>query len=374
MKHSILFLLAFSAALFSVHAKVRFVVSGNYVVMDDSNTNYLNYVRYMTVPFASQSGAAWDAGNDVSGKTDGEIQTIVNNIKALETDPVQQEIYTAMQSCPTEWFTFRSVTHAKNIVLQRLKTIEMMKAFNLDLRYAYHSSSHPPSTTASRWTTGKPTKFFFRQISGTAFAAINELCASTTKTYGECHGAIVACIWWGAAQGMAESPFDTLYPTSTSLNMYYKASNAYARNLAAATDTSTLIPGDWVYFKNFNYTEVVRGQPGSGAPSEDPHGFYKSGLLDGDTIYYWAGENAMYCGKDESGNRQFEGLGVQSRPEGAMKQAVAGAYNADLADVIKKAAKTGGLIGGLEVTEITTDPEINSKISIINIKRLTHDE
>lgn len=87
--------------------------------VNDTNEHYLSYVRYITVPFDKQTGADWDAGNDTTGKTAAEVQTIVDAIKALETDPVQQEIYTAMNASATETFAFRDINHAKANVLQR---------------------------------------------------------------------------------------------------------------------------------------------------------------------------------------------------------------------------------------------------------------
>lgn len=319
----------------------------------DSNEHYLQYVRHMTVPFPSQNGATWNSGNDVTGKSAIEVQTIVNSIRALETDARQKEIYTRMRATPTEVFGFRDVSHAKAIVLQRLKTIEMMEDFNATGRFTYWNGQNPASTNAGNWVKGSTTAFYFRQKAGSAFASIEQLV--TSQTYGECVGAVITCVWWGASRGMLETGFNGLYPGTAALNMD-AASGSPFRNTkpALASDSTIHVPGDWLYFKNHNYDEVINKRV-----------FYKKGWLIGDTkrhIYYWSGENALYVGKG-----RYEGLGVPDKTLADMKTELVNAYAEDLATVITEVARLGGNYEGLEVR-----PPNSAQITVRNLKRLTH--
>lgn len=79
--------------------------------------------------------------------------------------------------------------------------------------------------------------------------------------------------------------------------MDFKTSGAYSRNTTAATDSGIHVPGDWLYFNNYNYNRVI-------AVKE----FCKKGWLDGKRTYYWSGENALYVGGDK-----YEGFGVADK-------------------------------------------------------------
>ena len=347
------------AVLFAAESAFGTVKVGN-VNVADSNDHYLQYVRHITVPFASQGGATWNAGNDVTGKTAAEVQAIVEAIKAMETDPRQKEIYTRMKATPTEVFAFRDVPHAKATVLQRLETIAMMTKFNVDLRYAYWNEDHPVSTTAGNWEPGPLVNYFFRQKSGSAFASIAQITAPPpAKTYGECWGAITACVWWGASQAMLEPGFNGLYPGAMALNMENTGAS-YSRNLVRATDSAIHVPGDWVYFKNDNYRLVV-------GTAE----FKKRGWLFGDPkkqIYYWSGENALYLGQGKYG-----GLGSNAWDvtEAQMRHELMNFYNDDLATVISKLAPQGGFYKGLTIKAITPQTAAD-RLLIIAVKRLVH--
>jgi len=340
-----------SAPLF---AKVQFVDGTGYYTVTSSNNDYLKYVRYMTVPFNSQTGAVWSAGNDVTGKTPVEIQVIVDNIKALETDPIQEEIFTRMDSTPNEYFSFQDINHAKNTVTQRLETRSMMHIFNTitDGRYVYAEPHKTPpipvSTTANMWETGKPTNFFFRQKSGTAYDAITQLCDGSSQTKGECWGGISACVWWGASRGMGKDAFNLLYP-GVVLDMDIDR-GSWNRNTAPAGDGSIHVPGDWLYLKNHNYIQAINYEE-----------FNKKGWIDRkNQTYYWSGENSVYFGVEI-----YEGLGVVETTEDQMREKLRTEYNADLAQVIAN----GGKINGVTVVAIT-ELEAPAKIQWVRINRV----
>lgn len=343
------------AFLFCIGVAQTFArVTINGVELDNTNALYLQAVRHMKVPFESQSGATWDAGNDVSGKSPAEVQTIVDAIKALETNIRQIEIYDKMKSTPTEMFAFATVAHAKNVVKQRLETVKMMEYFNNDKRYWYHSTTNPPDTNAASWEKGRVRPYFFRQKEGNAFDAIAQLCTPPRKTYGECYGALVACIWWGAHEGMGEAAFNALYP-GQALDM--ARDNSAWRNTTNAIETDILVPGDKLYFKNYNYGEVTNTRY-----------FIKQGWLDRNIIYFYSGENAFF-----NGDGKYEGLGEGTRnlTKSQMRDLLVEKYNTQLATVIAKLENRGGRYNGMEIVNITplTAP---TKITIESIRRLTH--
>lgn len=340
------------SVLLSAHGKIRIGTSGSYVEVTNSNEHYLEYVRHMKVPFESQTGAVWTAGDNVTGKTAAEIQQIVNYIKALETDPIQAEMFDKMIATSSEWFTFTTVDHAMKTITQRASTISKMSDFNQMGWYGYHESHDgiPPSTTASMWDTGNRVAFYFRHTSGNAYDAINQLCDGSSTTKGECLGGIMACVWFGAAQSMGDTDFNVLYPGSQVLNMDFRYSNSSSRNLNNAVDTGTHVPGDLLYLKNYNYRQVIVYKE-----------FHKKGWLDSkNKTYYWSGENSLYFG-----GGKYEGLGVLNKTEAQMRESLRNAYNSDLADVISNNGKMNGV-----AIEAITAVEAPTKIVWTHIKRL----
>lgn len=277
------------------------------IAVSSSNQDYLNFVRHMTVPIASQTGATWADGNDVTGKTPAEIQNIVNAIKALETSSQQKQIFTQM-NISTEAFDFTDVAHARGRVVQRLKTIQKMQEFNagggVSTPYFYGSAT----TNAPHWLKGRPRvtdaagrdwnhAAYFRQKSGTAYQAITSLCSQPYRTRGECLGAAIACVWWGAAQSMGESRFNALYPGTTALDMDSDFSDSWKQNLEDTIDVARTVPGDWVYWQNHDYGTIV-----------DNQSHFDKGYLSG--TYLWRGENAFYLGRDAANVPKYEGLGL----------------------------------------------------------------
>lgn len=340
----------------SSFAAIRFGTST--VAVNNSNADYLRYVRYITVPVSDQNGTDWDAGNDTAGKTVEEIQIIVDKIKALETDARLQEIYTSMNAS-TEVFSFSDIAHAQATVLQRQKTIGMMEQFNLTQNYYYTTTIEPVSTSASQWQKGVTTPFYFHQTGGTAYQAIDEICAPATKTYGECLGAIITCVWWGASNALGETKFNQLYPGANALNMDSRQSSSPFSNLSQSMDDSKVVPGDWGYWKNYNYNEAVSQRM-----------FYKKSWLEEDQtkkIYYWSGENALYFGSG-----LYEGLGVTGSNEDEMREALRTGYNDDLALVIAGLVPEGGIYNGLEIKTIDAGLDAERKLKFVYVKRPKH--
>lgn len=282
----------------SSQAVVRF---GNPpVAVTNTNKDYLQFGRYITVHPNAQTGATWEAGNDITDKTPAEVQDIVNAIKALE-NPLLRQMFDDMQAVKgqSSEFDFVDVEEAKRKVNQRINVVYMMGEFNQVKTYWYG----PAGTTAPKWQKGIKYEQLYRQrlSSDPAYEAINELCSQPYHTGGECWGAAVACVWWGSAQVGAMGParFNALYPTG--LNMDFHVSNTWERNLRDSVDTSRMVYGDWVYWKNHNYKEILDNR--AYFDNNKP----KSYLSDTGN-YPYQGENAFYMGRNPAGEDMFGGV------------------------------------------------------------------
>lgn len=349
------FLLKIGLCLLSLSiAEAKLKIGG--IEVTDTNEHYLTYARHMTVPFASQNGAVWDAGNNVQGNTASEIQAIAAAIKVLETDERQKEIHDRMVATPNEWFNFTDVAHAKATVIQRLETIRMMTIFNsIDSPYKLSGLSE---TTAALWEKGPPgAAFQFRQKGGTAYNAITQLCDGSSVTKGDCLGAKIACVWWGASQGMESAKFNQLYPGMRALNMNYHptTSTSSYNNSQDAIDASENhhIPGDCMYMRNHNYSKVITD-------------IYFSKIkkwIDPEKTYFLSGENVVYYGIGI-----YQGLGLDQLSTAGLRDVLMNAYNDDLANVIANQ----GTINGVEVKRIRPGLDAESKIVWIAVERVKH--
>lgn len=338
---SVLLLFAAKSALAEI--KIGAVTVGN------TDGDYLSYARFLTVPHADQNGSVWESGNDVSGKSPAEITDIANAIKVLESKPVIREIYDKMQTANNEVFAFHDLDHAQLVVSQRLRIIAQMKSFNLYQNFWYVDGSHSagmivPEGTVALWRRGRSkTGSLLRQYGGTALEAIRQLCVPVrgVKAYGDCEGAVYACVWYGTAEVLLSS-FNTYYPGASALDMDPLVSRAAYKNRGTPGDPLTLVPGDTLYFKNDNYGEL-------GYPENEKAAVYlgKKGKKLWAGIQYWGGENVIYLGKNSEGEETFEGLGgsdVQGVTAEQMRNKLKQQYNEDLALLITEAAKTNGIL------------------------------
>ena len=334
MKRFVLTLAALLSLSSAVHGNI--VIGG--VIVGTSDEDYLNYRRHIAVPSQNQSGPVWESGDNTTEKTAAQVEAIVAAIKQLETDPVCVEIFEKMKSA-NEDFVFNDIDQAKGNVRQRLRTIEQIDMFNSDKNYTYYDSYHPAGTSATDyWITGrKSCPARFRQILGTAPQAIASLCSRNTQTYGECQGALFACVWMGARLAMGDPYFDARYPHG--LNMDWERNNTPNLNTRVADDTNTLVPGDTVYFKNYNYGELLGSND---IPNLRPQKFFIwKGLLDSKCSYDAVGENTVYIGRNK-----FEGLGDRFRKmeEDDIMKGLMWYYNSNFNNLIANASLHGNRI------------------------------
>ena len=382
----LLFYISLASLFATGGAAGKITVDG--VEVTDSDEHYLKYARYIIVPSSwegqinNQQGGHWDqatqmenalkAGNPPSVEA---IHDLVTWFKTQYASTGWNHIFSSMKGS-SEVFAFDSPYHARDTAIQRVETLRMMDHFNFDHRYRYWDLDLPPTPSAANWEVGDPPRrSLFRQTSGLAYDAIQQITAPL-KTYagadnwkvltgvearedptrGECLGAAKACIWWGASRAMGQTRFNQLYPAPNGLNMGEKS-----KNLSLVQDKNTLVPGDFVYFQNDNYGEIVAKKE-----FKDKNIWNGQSLLNGDSIYSWAGENAFYVGKNSNGERMFEGLGLDLT-EKAMRAYLAERYNTQLHKVITEAAKHGGKLLGLKVTEIAPED-----VQITNESRPKH--
>ena len=351
MRYSIIF----AICLFACSSSGWAIVKINGYTPTISNADYLQYVRYLTVPIGSQNGATWNAGNNTTGLTDAQIQSIVTAIMGLEA-PLNQEIYNKMQASTTETFSFTNVNQAETVVQHRIQAIAMMNLFNSGRQFLYVNQGPPGQDYASfvsDWQTGARVKFYFRQIGGAPDQAITQICSPPTGTspnvYGDCLGAIETCIWWGADQAYGATVFNAEFGSSPlDMDFLHGSPPTANHHLANAVDTSTIIPGDWVYFKNDNYGPVI----------EDPY-IVTSGLLKG-AVLAWRGENAFYLGGGTYGGLGASGTAASVRNEEM------NAYNTDLAPV---RAKYGDTYNGMNISAMTSG-DVTARVQIVNIQRI----
>jgi hypothetical protein len=143
-----------------------------------------------------------------------------------------------------------------------------------------------------------------------------------------------------AARTIGQARFDILHPRYSIKLGDWRNSDAVMKHLYSATDKRTIIPGDYVYMKNFNYGNLVNDV----ANKEKTKG----------KEYYWSGENALYYGIDNYMVVHFGGLGLNNLTEDEMREELKAAY-------LREAVPLGG--------ELIPD-KIKQQITFTNIDRI----
>lgn len=156
----------------------------------------------------------------------------------------------------------------------------------------------------------------------------------STKTQGECEGAVYACFWWGALQGDA-TRFANAHQNDT-LTMW-NLDKAIGKHASLRNDVVTgtypgsvtvhndrIVVGDYLYMVNYLYAPVV----------EYPFFKQKKWIQTG-TTYFWNGENCICVGHNDQGDPLYAGSGISgTKTEAEMRETLRTHYNTDLATVI----------------------------------------
>lgn len=104
--------------------------------------------------------------------------------------------------------------------------------------------------------------------------------------------------------------------------------------------------------KNHNYENVTKVRK-----------FYKKGWLDESADYVWAGENALYFGATpEFPEGLYEGLGIESTTEAAMREEMRVRYNEHFRRVISSLHSSGGNYESIQVKFIEEGQDAVNKI------------
>lgn len=105
-------------------------------------------------------------------------------------------------------------------------------------------------------------------------------------------------------------------------------------------DMETIVPGDWVYFENINYTKVYANQRE-----------YRAVIAKLPKDTFASGENAVYEGNYAAGQERFSGLGVARKSALETRNSIATAFNREVAN-----AKTS-LGSDYRNVHLSIDPE-----------------
>ena len=200
----------------------------------------------------------------------------------------------------------------------------------------YYSNAEPPHLDPAYWDQiGSAAHFKPKSPlpSGKhASDAIKAIFAPGAHTRLECFSMTVAIEYRAMLTGVGEARFNAMFPGGAGIEISAFSSKPAQQPFVGAvgagrpykvisvTGTSELLPGDWVYFKNFHDYQ-----------SRVPGGF-------------WQGENAIYLG-----GGKYRGFGVVPQTEHDLNQELVNRYNNDalphtaktVADLI---ADGGGLL------------------------------
>lgn len=228
-------------------------------------------------------------------------------------------------------YTFSSKEQMGYEVRIRYKAIKGIEAVHNGC-CDYYSSVHPPYLNSIYWLKLGPMRFKPKSplpAGKEASDAIEAIFAPGAGTRLECMAMTIAVEYYSMLKGIGRTKFNALFPGGAGLEIS-GGSLAPSRSIMAGaspkyeilaiSNKNRLLPGDWVYFRNF-----------IAYPAVHPGG-------------YWQGENAIYLG-----NGKYRGFGVPAMKEDEMNQELVNKYNSGLAPADKKTladllAEGGGLL------------------------------
>jgi len=182
---------------------------------------------------------------------------------------------------------------------------------------AYPDNTHPPFLNATYWKSCGTMCFEPYNPFGEASDAIEAIFAPGENTRLDCWTFMVAIEYYAMLKGIGRDKFNQKFPKGKGLEISWRGTtnvqgqgqNFIFNNYKTVSVSSAkeLVPGDWVYFKNFpDYTIVNPG-----------------GL--------WQGENAIYMG-----NGKYQGFGSGLRTEPEMNKKLVEAYNDGVKNLLDK--------------------------------------
>jgi uncharacterized protein DUF4157/protein-glutamine gamma-glutamyltransferase-like protein len=207
-------------------------------------------------------------------------------------------------------FTFTSpeqMGYEVRVRNQALKGIDEAHAEGCD----YPDSTHPAHLDSTYWDKVGPMQFKPKSplpVGKGASDAIEAIFAPGAGTRLECMSMTFAVEYYSLLKGLGKDKFNALFPAGVGIEISTEGtSSALFRSpkplykVVAVSSKSEILPGDWVYFKNFK--DFLVKHPGEN----------------------WQGENAIYMG---GGN--YRGFGVSSMKEADLNAELVKHYNAGL--------------------------------------------
>jgi len=378
--------------------------NSNYNTYYNNDAFYLGNICYMTYPFPGD--AYWMRGQSALASGNPTLMSAnASAMRSIETTLPWLEIYQSMakssDSFPINSGNVFSNIQAEQASTQRIGAITAMNSFNTYHQYDMvdRNPTGMPVTSYTTYWTGNISgpgeyHFLFDQSSGNTTPHLAILTLTNpyglNQTYGDCTGAIMACFWQGTLNALGNTTFDSVFnPTSDStyspLNMsrlfYMWDGSDYAYPSASTPmtlgsgNTSLFIPGERVYFRNYNYYQVLSSPYVNPITTNDP--IIPQLLIPpihGSNVYPAQGENAIYMG----GNI-FSGLRLASQTADAMKLTLMNDYNAVFAKLVTYLSGNSGyfyngtthsLDMGVPAVVKITDFNMNTYITIGNVTQL----
>jgi len=232
-------------------------------------------------------------------------------------------------------FTFTTAEQMGREVRVRYEVTKGMDLVHEGGRCEYFDSAHPDYLDNTYWERKGPLYFVPKSPlpkGKGASDAIEAIFAPGAKTRLECLSMTIAVEYRALLKGLGKDKFDALFPAGAGLEISTRTTpgsqpiffGPKKLKILTLSSKSELLPGDWVYFKNFK--DYTTKHPGG----------------------YWQGENAIYMGGGD-----YRGFGVPSEPEAALNARLVKEYNDGLPAADKKTVadllKEGG---GLQLSPV----------------------
>jgi hypothetical protein len=217
---------------------------------------------------------------------------------------------------------------------QAVKGIEAVHSGCCD----YYDSAHPDHLDSTYWDRISWMHFKPKSplpVGKEASDAIEAIFAPGAGTRLECLSMTVAVEYYSLLKGLGKAKFNALFPGAAGIEISARPSHplfsgtARKYKIITVANRNELLPGDWVYFRNFS--DYLVKHPGG----------------------YWQGENAVY-----QGNGKFRGFGVPSLSEADMNKELVKQYNNGLPAAAKRTVADLIATGGGRLPSPVIRPEI----------------
>jgi hypothetical protein len=305
---------------------VKIIVNGEEKVVSYNDDNdYIDHVRFITIPEESRGGADWVQADDITNLTEQELSDLVQNLKELEDD-TRRLIFNRMEQSQLEEFKFSGNENSYKHFSERLFVIESIQEFNAE-KHVYNKDGDnykPKRGPGWRRSLAEEPYPVQKKAGNNTAEMLMDLCAPGRKIEVDCATSVFLSYYWAHFQIHGQNHFLNHYkdqvlhlksaikPSDFQEKFGYDYRSKYL--VDKVVDADTYIPGDIVYLKNWLYKDVV-----------DNH----KGDLPVLKTYLASGEVLIYIG-DEGGERIYFGLGLDKMNEDQLRNYFLSRFNTDL--------------------------------------------